>query len=172
MKKKNIVGNIWLPIPKLADFGLAQLSPNAVMAGTPGFIAPEIYEGSGLNFTTDIFALGMVMFEIMSGLRPLASNYELAMNELKQKKIPCTKEVLRKAWELRCEELLPGVKNAYCDSFYVIMLNCIEDDPKNRPDIFKICDIVKVLYAILLKAAKDNMSEEFNDFSESNGSIY
>ena len=68
---KYYIGKKYYPIPKLADFGLSQICPNNVAGGTPGYIAPEVYEGSGLNKKTDIFALGMVMFEILSGLRPV-----------------------------------------------------------------------------------------------------
>ena len=53
----------------MADFRLSQVSTNKIISGTPGYIAPENFEESGLNFKTDIFALGMVMFEILSGLR-------------------------------------------------------------------------------------------------------
>ena len=119
LEKKYFIGKYYYPIPKLADFGLGQFRPNYVAAGTPGFIAPEIFRGSGLNFKTDIFALGMVMFEILSGLRPVSSNSETAMYYLQQKKIPCTKEVLRKAWELRYEKFLPGIKNPIYDAFYM-----------------------------------------------------
>jgi len=150
-EKRYYVGKYYYPTPKLADFGLGQFHANNVAAGTPGFIAPEIFEGSGLNFKTDIFALGMVMFEILSGLRPLPTDPELAMIFLKEKKIPCTKEVLRKAWELRIEAFLPGINNAYYDAFYTIMVSCIDDDPDKRPDIFQIYSVVKVLYGIIVK---------------------
>jgi len=156
-EKKYYIGRYYYPTPKLADFGLSQFHPNEVAAGTPGFIAPEIFEGSGLNFKTDIFSLGMVMFEILSGLRPLPSDPVMAMHFLEQNKIPCTKEVLRKAWELRCEELLPGIKNNYCDKFYTIMIKCISDDPDKRPDIGQIYSIVKVLYMIMVKVTIDLM---------------
>ena len=156
-EKRYYIGNKYYPIPKLADFGLSQISPNHLFGGTPGYIAPEVYKGSGLNFKTDIFALGMVMFEILSGLRPLPSDPVMAMHFLEQNKIPCTKEVLRKAWELRCEELLPGIKNNYCDKFYTIMIKCISDDPDKRPDIGQIYSIVKVLYMIMVKVTIDLM---------------
>ena len=162
-EKRYYIGRYYYPSPKLADFGLGQFHPNDIAAGTPGFIAPEIYEGSGLNFKTDIFALGMVMFEILSGLRPLPSDSDMAILFLKQKKIPCTKEVLRKAWELRCEELLPGIKNDYCDKFYTIMIKCISDSPEKRPDIFQIYSVVKVLYGILIKVSIDLMDIKSNE---------
>ena len=154
------IGNF--PIPKLADFGLSQFRPNKVIGGTPGFIAPEVFRGSGLNFKTDIFALGMIMFEIISGLKPLPSNPQLAILFLQQKKIPCTKEILRKAWELRIEELLPGINNAYFDAFYTLMISCIDDDPEKRPSISVIVTIVKKLYEILLDAVEDMNNESNN----------
>ena len=121
-EKKFIIGHSYYPIPKLADFGLSQIKPNKIVAGTPGYIAPEILEGSGLTKETDIFALGMVMFEILSGLRPLPSNMDLALQYLEAKIPPCTKEVLRIAWEKRIEALLPGINNAYYDAFYTLMI--------------------------------------------------
>ena len=129
---KYYIDNKFYPIPKLADFGLSQISPNEVAAGTPGFIAPEVFKGSGLNFKTDIFALGMVMFEILSGLQPLPSDMDLAMEFLDAKMIPCTKEILKIAWAKRIEALLPGIKNPYYDTFYTIMIRCINDDPKKK----------------------------------------
>jgi serine/threonine protein kinase len=162
-EKKYYIGKYYYPIPKLADFGLSQVSPNKVAAGTPGFIAPEVYEGSGLNFKTDIFALGMVMFEILSGLRPLPSDPQMALAFFDKGMIPCTKEVLRKAWELRCEEFLPGIKNHYYDAFYTIMIKCIDDNPKKRPDIVDIFLIVKMLYEILKKVSKEKIYDESKD---------
>ena len=159
-EKKYIIGNKYYPIPKLADFGLSQVSPNKMAAGTPGYIAPEVFKGSGLNFKTDIFALGMVMFEILSGLRPLPSNLDLAMQLLEEGIPPCTKEVLKLAWEERDEYFLPGIKNAYYDAFYTIMILCINDDPKKRPDILNLYLTVRKLYSILLNATKEKVYDE------------
>ena len=159
-EKKYYIGKKYYPIPKLADFGLSQISPNHVAGGTPGYIAPEVYEGSGLNKKTDIFAVGMVIFEILSGLRPISSDLEMVMKCFAAKIPLCTKEVLRKAWETRCEELLPGIKNAYYDAFYTIMIKCIDDDPKKRPDILTLFITVRQLYKALLKVTKEKVYDE------------
>ena len=143
-KKVKIDGHLF-PIPKLADFGLGQFGNNTIVGGTPGFIAPEILEGSGLNFKTDIFALGMLMFEILSGLRPIPAQKEIILHCLANNKIPCTKEVLRKAYELKDESLLPGIKNPIYIQFYGIMIECIKEDPNKRPNIGQVFEIVKLL---------------------------
>jgi serine/threonine protein kinase len=148
-EKKVKIDGYLLPIPKLADFGLGQFGDNKIVGGTPGFIAPEILNGSGLNFKTDIFALGMLMFEILSGLRPIPAQKEIILHCLAQNKIPCTKEVLRKAYELKDESLLPGIKNPIYEQFYGIMIECIKEDPNERPNIGQVFEIVKLLESAL-----------------------
>ena len=148
-EKKVKIDEYLFPIPKLADFGLGQFGDNKIVGGTPGFIAPEILRGSGLNFKTDIFALGMLMFEILSGLRPIPAQKEIILNCIAQNKIPCTKEVLRKAYELKDESLLPGIKNPIYEQFYGIMIECIKEDPNERPNIGQVLEIVKLLESAL-----------------------
>src|SRR5689334_7577756 len=68
------------PEVKLLDFGLAKLMPEygvpafttktGVMIGTPEYMSPEQARGTGVDFRTDIYALGIVMFEILAGRRP------------------------------------------------------------------------------------------------------
>ena len=149
-EKRVKIDDYLFPIPKLADFGLGQFGKNNIVGGTPGFIAPEILKGSGLNFKTDIFALGMLMFEILSGLRPIPAQKEIILHCLAQNKIPCTKEVLRKAYELKDESLLPGIKNPIYIQFYGIMIECIKEEPTERPNIGQVYEIVKLLESALL----------------------
>jgi len=148
--KRVKIGEYLFPIPKLADFGLGQFGKNNIVGGTPGFIAPEILNGSGLNFKTDIFALGMLMFEILSGLRPMPAEKEVLLLCFAQKKVPCTKEVLRKAFELKDEALLPGINDPIYNSFYTIMIECIKEDPDERPNIGQVYETVKILEQALL----------------------
>ena len=68
--------------------------------------------------------------------------------------------MLRVAWETRTEVLLPGIKNAYYDAFYTVMIKCIDDDPDKRPDILPLFLIVKKLYNILLKVTKEDVYDE------------
>src|SRR6195256_5694501 len=58
----------------IMDFGLAaisdQLSGAEVRNGTPAYMAPEQLKGSGVTAKSDIFALGLVLYEIFTGKRP------------------------------------------------------------------------------------------------------
>jgi serine/threonine-protein kinase len=68
---------------KLLDFGLAKLMPEAgvaafttktgVMLGTPEYMSPEQARAQRIDYRTDIYALGVVMFEILTGHRPFPS---------------------------------------------------------------------------------------------------
>ncbi|CDW87583.1 serine threonine protein kinase [Stylonychia lemnae] len=70
---------------RLADFGLAkQLQPNEFIyhkCGTPTYIAPEILRDKGYSVKADIFSLGSVMFNLVSGqyLFPHNQQYNLLL---------------------------------------------------------------------------------------------
>ncbi len=59
---------------KVADFGLAALINSAAskdnVFGTPGYIAPEAATGMGHDVRTDLFALGVTMYEAVVGSNP------------------------------------------------------------------------------------------------------
>ena len=63
----------------LGDFGLAkQLQRTLEMAktpiGTPYYMAPEIYEEQPYSFKSDVWALGCVMYEVMTGKPAFAAD--------------------------------------------------------------------------------------------------
>jgi serine/threonine protein kinase len=65
---------------KLADFGLArQLSTKTVLgnvglAGTPPFMAPELFQGEHANQQTDIYAFGVSFYYALTGRFPFAED--------------------------------------------------------------------------------------------------
>jgi tetratricopeptide (TPR) repeat protein len=67
--------HIWI-----TDFGLARayetdstVSVIGTLAGTPGYIAPELFLGHPASRATDLFALGVVLHEIFTGRKPDAT---------------------------------------------------------------------------------------------------
>lgn len=51
----------------LTDFGVAQLADNLVGGGTPTYMAPEQFTEGKIDARTDVYALGVSLYEILSG---------------------------------------------------------------------------------------------------------
>lgn len=58
------------PVIKLIDFGLAGFREKGALAGTPAYLAPELFQHQEYNVQTDIYALGVVFYECLSGNNP------------------------------------------------------------------------------------------------------
>ncbi|CAI9097228.1 OLC1v1033603C1 [Oldenlandia corymbosa var. corymbosa] len=62
--------------PKIADVGLSRLMTNAgntnviATAGTLGYRAPELSKAKNVNTKTDVFSLGIIMLELLTGKSP------------------------------------------------------------------------------------------------------
>ncbi|MCI0696850.1 protein kinase [candidate division KSB1 bacterium] len=75
IKPENILVNRHLHL-KIADFGLAlilnepALTHKASIVGTPSYMSPEQIRGEKLTLQSDLFALGIVAFELFAGRNP------------------------------------------------------------------------------------------------------
>jgi serine/threonine protein kinase len=56
---------------RLTDFGLAGLAGEQIRAGTPAYMAPEQLAGGEVTARSDIYSLGLVLYEIFTGQRAL-----------------------------------------------------------------------------------------------------
>ena len=68
---------------KIADFGIARLestnlTQTGAVLGTPGYMAPEQYLGESIDHRVDIFAAGVVFYQLLTGRAPFAGPSDAA----------------------------------------------------------------------------------------------
>ncbi len=66
---------------KIADFGIARIESSnlthvGVVMGTPGYMAPEQYTGAAVDLRVDVFSAGVVMYELLTGVKPFTGTVE------------------------------------------------------------------------------------------------
>ncbi|MFT3808079.1 serine/threonine-protein kinase [Arenimonas sp.] len=87
---------------KIADFGIAlanrdfdsKLTGTGQLVGTPGYLSPEVCLGKPVDQRSDIFALGIVLFEMLTGRTPFSDESPLKlMLDVVQSQIPDVREL-------------------------------------------------------------------------------
>ncbi len=112
--------------PKLTDFGLAkrvasdgrQIGPVERIAGTPQFMAPELFQGHPATPQSDLYALGVCLFLMLTGRLPFPRRN---INEL----MACA-----------VQEPFPNIRDS-CEEATLEIAECIsqltDKAPQNRP---------------------------------------
>ena len=98
--------------------------------GTPQYMAPEQWEGRTCSRATDIWALGVILYELVAGLRPFSGKNHEALAEA-----ICGHEVMP-----------PGaVSAAVPDSVSDLICRCLIKDDKRRPSVDSLIDEMEKL---------------------------
>jgi eukaryotic-like serine/threonine-protein kinase len=107
---------------RITDFGLAvvseELRGEEAMAGTPAYMAPEQLTGKEVTQRSDIYALGLVLYELFTGKRVFEARSIQELVELHEKSTPPTPSSHVKDIDPLAEHMI---------------LRCLEKDPKARP---------------------------------------
>ncbi len=83
---------------KVTDFGIARITSasktrTGVILGTPSYMSPEQVSGKKLDGRSDIFSLGVVIFELLTGQKPFASeDMASLMYQITRKRHPSARE--------------------------------------------------------------------------------
>ena len=109
--------------PLITDFGLARLqgepsiTRSGMFLGTPSYASPEQCGLKPLDERADIYALGLVLFEMATGRQPFEAD---SVNEML--------EMHRSAPPPDPRELSPGLSRRFAN----LILRCLEKEPANR----------------------------------------
>lgn len=146
---------------KVADFGLARAASNhtgtgMALMGTVSYMSPELVTGEQADERSDVYALGIVIFEMLTGQRPFSGESAVAIAvQHTNSRVPAP------------STFVPGISAAVDD----IVLHMTEPSPEDRP-----ADATEVLILIqhLLEnpeaaeelAGQDNTDDATQVFNE------
>jgi predicted Ser/Thr protein kinase len=105
----------------ITDFGLAgiadQIQGAEVRSGTPAYMAPEQLEGKEVSTRSDIFSLGLVLYEVFTGKRVFSPKPSTASHRGSDRDISRPSSVVK--------DLNPVIER--------VILRCLETEPAARP---------------------------------------
>ncbi|MCB9463051.1 MAG: protein kinase [Candidatus Eisenbacteria bacterium] len=110
--------------PKLTDFGIARVDDTRVetktgsLLGTPHYIAPEQANGEHATERSDVYSLGIALYEMLTGSRPFQGRNAIEVY---------LKHIQEPVPDLR--DALPDVP----DPLAAVVHRCLEKDPAKRP---------------------------------------
>jgi Protein kinase domain len=106
---------------RLMDFGLAGIAAtiagSEVRAGTPAYMAPEQLDGKEVTAKSDIFSLGLVMYELLTGRRVYDASSIADLMKSREGAITNPSTIVK--------DLDPLLER--------VILRCLEKDPAKRP---------------------------------------
>lgn len=134
---------------KLGDFGIARVLSHTkdiakTVVGTPYYLSPEIIENRPYSFSSDIWSLGVLLYE-MWWLRPpfdAGSLHELASKILKGKYSP--------------------IPTFYSDNMSLLIGTLLKVNPKDRPNINQILKFPLLGDRIPGFLSEDTFKDEFS----------
>ncbi|GES78420.1 kinase-like domain-containing protein [Rhizophagus clarus] len=117
-----LYNNVNIRISDLGFCGPADKPLSSIYGNLP-YIAPEVISGKGTSFASDVYSIGMLMWEILSGQPPFINfenDYELALRIINGMR----------------PKIVPGTPLEYKK----LMEQCWDADPTKRPDINTLDD--------------------------------
>jgi hypothetical protein len=107
---------------RIADFGLAAVAESVsaadIRSGTPAYMAPEQLAGREVTIRSDIYALGLVLYEVFTGKRAFSGKTYLELLRKHESEAPDHPSTI-------VGDLDPTIERA--------ILRCLEKDPLARP---------------------------------------
>jgi serine/threonine-protein kinase len=107
---------------RITDFGLAVAAGDETgtvqIFGTPAYMAPEQFAGQGASVRSDIYALGLILYEIYSGKKAFTAATIAELREQKEGPVPTAPSQIREGVDLIVER---------------VIMRCLDRDPRSRP---------------------------------------
>ena len=165
-------------IVKITDFGIAmalnstQLTQTNSVMGSVHYLPPEQASGKGCTIQSDIYSMGILMYELLTGTLPYKGDnaVEIALKHLKEP-LPSIREELpdlpQSVENIILKATAKNPKNRYADarSMHEDLKTCLDENRKNEPKvIYKFPEFDEAETIKKEKAIEKTM--DFSDLSE------
>ncbi|KAK1384240.1 putative serine/threonine-protein kinase PIX13 [Heracleum sosnowskyi] len=150
--------------PKISDFGLAKLGPSGGdshvttrIMGTYGYAAPEYVATGHLYVKSDVYGFGVVLLEMLTGLRALDMKRPSSQHNL----IDWAKPLLLHKRKLKT--MMDGrIEGQYSTKAAVqaaqLTLKCLEIEPRKRPSMKEVVEILEQIDSLTEKQEEHKSS--------------
>ncbi|KAE9603951.1 putative protein kinase RLK-Pelle-RLCK-VI family [Lupinus albus] len=134
--------------PQLSDFGLAKWASTSSshitctdVAGTFGYLAPEYFMYGKITDKIDVYAFGVVLLELLSGRKPISSDYPKGQESL----VMWASPILDSGKVLQLLDPIMGDNYDHEEMERMVLAAtlCIRRDPKARPQMSLILKILQ-----------------------------
>ncbi|XP_048554086.1 cysteine-rich receptor-like protein kinase 43 [Triticum urartu] len=131
-------------VPKITDFGLSRLFDpqqtidTAAATGTLGYMSPEYQLRGKITPMADIFSLGVIIMEIITGHRDYPYDIRKSSKDFIKQEMQKWRNKLQKepgyTLEIDCQQI---------ERYIQIGLICVNNDRSKRPTMKKIIDMLQ-----------------------------
>lgn len=161
---------------KLTDFGIAlamnstQLTQTNSVMGSVHYLPPEGASGKGATLQSDIYSLGILMYELLTGKLPFRGEtaVEIALKQLKEpmpsirKEIP---DIPQSIENIILRATAKNPKNRYADAreMHDDLLTCLDESRKNEIKISLKYPEIDLDDGKMLKLKNENLTKKESD---------
>ncbi|MDP6823215.1 MAG: protein kinase [Dehalococcoidia bacterium] len=157
-------GNVWLTedgTAKIGDFGLAvmtdrsRLTREGMMVGTVAYMPPEQATGGDITPVADLYSLGAMLYEMVTGRPPFLGDDEIAII----------------GQHINTAPVAPAWHNGDCPRpLEALIVRLLAKDPAERPDSAQ--DVINALDAIDLAARGETVEREGTSLDSLAGGVF
>ncbi|KAG9149564.1 hypothetical protein Leryth_014342 [Lithospermum erythrorhizon] len=154
---------------KVADFGLSRLAPvpgiegtlpthvSTVVKGTPGYLDPEYFLTHKLTDKSDVYSLGVVFLELLSGMHPIHHGKNIVREVNMQYRSGHIFSII--------DEKMGSYPSDCVVKFLTLSLKCCQDETDARPSM---AEVVRELESIwhMMPESDTRIAESFSGSSQ------
>ncbi|KAF7142849.1 hypothetical protein RHSIM_Rhsim05G0233100 [Rhododendron simsii] len=156
---------------KVSDFGLSRLAPvmddegtesvnvSTIVKGTPGYLDPEYLLTRKVTDKSDVYSLGVVFLEILTGMRPISHGKNIVREVNLAHESGTVFTVI--------DSRMGSYPSECVERFVALALRCCQDKPEQRPSMLDVVRELENILRMMPETSLDLSVSESSYFGES-----